>query len=231
MQAAGERQWTATSREHRRRAVRMRDARRTLRFMEDEWRQTCASVDSACDLMGARRSWPLDRGQPADGRGSRRRPPDPDDVAAYFGPVDRRLDEVLHRLFWAQDYCAGGNDGTGHRAPSARQRFGLPAEEAGDSMSTGSEQEDSFLARDLDNTTNRHAKMMAGHDPTTVPRTVQLLDVGSVPSLCPKWAWFRAVPIYFTLNLNFPLNWRRWASIVLSGAYEKAKSIIFLHLA
>ncbi|CAH1730988.1 unnamed protein product [Aphis gossypii] len=217
----------------------LREARRTLRLMADEWRQTCQTVDDACELMmgsdGGRPSYRLlvrdgdgddddgdDREEEEDddeedddddddddesgggrlrlrrhhrhrrrGRHRRRRrrrerPVDgplsptaiPTELIEYFEPMDRRLDDVLQRVFWIQNNYVYEENGPREQREVA----------AGDSMSTTSEQEDEFLARDLDGTVNRHAKIIAARDPTTVTPDNEPpdRDAGQVPSLCPR---------------------------------------------
>jgi len=213
----------------------LREARRTLRLMADEWRQTCQTVDDACELMmgsdSGRPSYRLlvrddDDDDDDDGddceeeeeddeddddddesgggrhhrhrrrgrhrrrrrrsRRRRERPVDgplsptaiPTEVIEYFEPMDRRLDDVLQRVFWIQnDYVYEEN------GPREQQEVA-----AGDSMSTTSEQEDEFLSRDLDGTVNRHAKIIAARDPTTVTPDNEPPErgAGRVPSLCPR---------------------------------------------
>jgi len=95
----------------------------------------------------------------------------------YFEPMERRLDDVLQRVFWIQNEYVGGDSGP-------RQQLEVPI---GDSMSTTSEQEDEFLVHDLDGTVNRHAKIIAALDPTTVTPNDEIKpDGGQMSSLCPR---------------------------------------------
>ncbi|CAI6354642.1 unnamed protein product [Macrosiphum euphorbiae] len=209
----------------------LREARRTLRLMAEEWRHTCQTVDDACELMMGR-----DSRRPSyrllvrddDGDDGRRECEDDDgdckegevveegeeanesddsgrqhhrrhhrhrrrrrrgrprrlsptaivtELYEYFEPMDRRLDDVLQRVFWIQNEYVGGDSGP-------RQQLEVPV---GDSMSTTSEQEDEFLVHDLDGTVNRHSKIIAALDPTTVTPNNELTpDGGQVSSLCPK---------------------------------------------
>jgi len=99
------------------------------------------------------------------------------ELIEYFEPMDRRLDDVLQRVFWVQNNYASGDSGPA-------QQLEVPA---GDSMSTTSEQEDEFLARDLDGTVNRHAKIIAAIDPTTMTPNDELPpEGGQLSTLCPK---------------------------------------------
>ncbi|XP_022169053.1 intracellular protein transport protein USO1-like [Myzus persicae] len=225
----------------------LREARRTLRLMADEWRQTCRTVDDACKLMMGRDSRRpsyslLVRDDGRDGqrgcedddehcRGGEEEGEDEEDgedeaedeaeanesddhdggrrqhrrrgrhrrrrrrgrprggrlsptaivteVVEYFEPIDRRLDDVLQRVFWIQNNYVGGDSGP-------REQLEVPA---GESMSTTSDQEDEFLARDLDGTVNRHSKIIAALDPTTVTVDNEAPpppDGGQVSSLCPR---------------------------------------------
>ncbi|XP_025198458.1 uncharacterized protein LOC112596850 [Melanaphis sacchari] len=219
----------------------LREARRTLRLMADEWRQTCQTVDDACELMmgsdSRRPSYHLlvrcdggggdgceeegegegegegdgeegeddeadesDDGGGGGGRHRRRhhhrhrrrrrrrreRPGDGSlsptailtELIEYFEPMDRRLDDVLQRVFWIQNNYIYEDSGPRQQQEAA----------AGDSMSTASEQEDEFLSRDLDGTVNRHAKIIAALDPTTVTPDNEppAPDAGQVSSLCPR---------------------------------------------
>lgn len=166
-------------RAYKERSARLRDGRRTLRLLETEWQRACDAVDELCDLMA------VDRRPLAGLLGDYRRP-GPDTMAVYFDLMDRRLNDVLHRLYYVQNKCAswptGGGDGDGHT--DGRQHAVALVTAAEDSVSTGSEQEDDFVTHDLDDPENRHAKMMAVVDPTTVPIDVRLLDIGHVPSPC-----------------------------------------------
>lgn len=181
--------------------MRSRDARRTLRTLAYEWGQTCQVVDDVCDLMGVDREWPLARFQIKDLDGSggghnsgdsgghcNRTLPDPKSLGTYFGLMDERLNDILHRLFYVQNNCGGGVGcgGGDDWSQLQRQQAMLRPHEAGESMSTGSEQEDDFVARDLDGDKNRQAKMMAAIDPTAFLFDDELLDVGQVPSICPE---------------------------------------------
>lgn len=207
MLEAKKKQFEDMTREYKNGCVRSRDAHRTLRTLAVEWDQICQAVDNVCDLMGADRGWPLARFQikDPDGRGKDgddegggrkgysdypgRTLPDPASLNTYFGIVDRRLNDVLYRLFYVQNNCGGGIgcDGVSdERTQLERQRVMQRPAEAGESMSTGSEQEDDFVAHDLDGAKNRQAKMMATVDPTVVLANDELLDVGQVVSLCPE---------------------------------------------
>eukprot|EP00102_Acyrthosiphon_pisum_P008933 XP_003246328.3 PREDICTED: uncharacterized protein LOC100569849 [Acyrthosiphon pisum] len=229
-QAAKTEEFTSAMRTFKTGRATLREARRTLRLMADEWRQTCQTVDDACELMmgrdSRRPSYRLlvhdddgdnGRGECEDDDGDckeedveeeeeanesvyggrrhhhrhhrhrrRRRRGRPrrlsptaivTELHEYFEPMDRRLDDVLQRVFWIQNEYVGGDSGP-------RQRLEVPI---GDSMSTTSEQEDEFLAHDLDGTVNRHAKIIAALDPTTVtPKNEITLDGGQLSSLCPR---------------------------------------------
>jgi len=211
--------------------MQLREARRTLRLMADEWWETCQTVDDACELMmgkedsqrpsysllvradggdGSQRECEVDdkdckeeeeeeESNESDDHGSgrhrqhqhhrhRRRRGQPrggglsptaivTELFEYFEPMDRRLDDVLQRVFYIQNNYVGGDSGL-------REQLEVPA---GDSMSTTSEQEDEFLARDLDGTVNRHAKIIATLDPSTLTSNNEpSLDGGQVSSLCPR---------------------------------------------
>jgi len=211
--------------------VQLREARRTLRLMADEWRETCQTVDDACELMMAKDSQRpsyslLVRDDDGGRRGQRECEVDDEDckeeeeesnesddhdagrrhqrqhhrhrrrrrrgrprggrlsptalvteLFEYFEPMDRRLDDVLQRVFWVQNNYVSGDSGP-------REQLEVPA---GDSMSTTSEQEDEFLARDLDGTVNRHAKIIAALDPSTLTSNNEPSpDDGQVSSLCPR---------------------------------------------
>lgn len=184
----------SVTRAYREGCAPLREARRTLRLIAAEWQRTCKAVDDVSDVMGVNRRRTLDRvpaivqddGQ-ENGHG-RHAMPEPSDLAEYFTPVDRRLNDVMFRLRYAQDnrVCEGGGD---HGPVQSQQQLShqqVQSVEVGDSMSTGSEQEDDFVALDLDSAKNRYAKMMAAVDPTTVPIDDQMLNLGQVPSLCPE---------------------------------------------
>lgn len=195
MLAAKKKQFENMAREYRDGCARMRDARRALRTLVVEWDRICQSVDDMCDLMGVDRGWPLARFQVKDpdgggGNHCNRKLPDPASLSTYFGLVDKRLNDVLFRLFYVQSNCGGGiGCGGGDDDDSSqlqRQRLLQRPVQAGESMSTGSEQEDDFVARDLNGDKNRQAKMMAAVDPSAVLVDDKLLDLGLVPSICPE---------------------------------------------
>ncbi|VVC46065.1 Hypothetical protein CINCED_3A018606 [Cinara cedri] len=191
-------QFENMAREYKDGCTRSRDARRTLRTLASEWIRTCQVVDEVCDLMGTDCGWPLahfqvkdsNDGKEDEGGGSHcnRILPDPPSLRTYFGLVDGRLNDVLYRLFYVQNNCGGGVGcgGSDDWSQLQRQRVMLRPVEAGESMSTGSEQEDDFVARNLDGDKNRQAKMMASIDPTAVLADDEMLDVGQVPSICPE---------------------------------------------
>lgn len=184
MRAAKTARWVNVAQTYRDGCGTLRTARRTLRLMKDEWRQTAQAVDDMCDTLGVDRSRPLDPtavrdNDDDDGYGHRRRVlPSRDELTAYFGPVDGRLNDVLYRLFYVQNNRDGGGDNGHHHHPQQT--------DAGDSLSTGSELEDEFVACDIDSSKNRHAKMMAAVDLTAMPVDDEQLDLGLVPSLCPE---------------------------------------------
>lgn len=191
VRAARTEQLASVTRAYREGCAPLREARRTLRLMAAEWQRTCKAMDDVSDVMGMNRCRTLDRvpatgpdGEQDDGHG-RRAMPEPSDLAEYFIPVDRRLNDIMFRLRYAQDNRVGegGGDSGSVRSQPHHQ---VQTVEVGDSMSTGSEQEDDFVAIDLDSTKNRYAKMMTAVDPTTVPVKDQMLDLGQVPSLCPE---------------------------------------------
>lgn len=183
--------------------VSLREARRTLRQLGLEWRRTCLAMDKVCELMGMDRNRTLARLVPDDvvsshvsgiDSGNSRiiknendnhdeqcvPPPDPEQVIDYFHNVDGRLDAILHRLFWIQNNCGDGDEESNNNN-GPRQQLAV-----GDYMSTGSEQEDDFIAQDLDDDKNRHVKLLTTVDVTSLPIETQQLDIGYVPSLCPE---------------------------------------------
>lgn len=198
MLAAKKKQFENMAHEYRDGCARLREARRALRTLVIEWDRICQSVDDICDLMGTDRGWPLARFQVKDpdgggGNNCNRKLPDPASLSAYFGLVDRRLNDVLFRLFFVQSNRgggvgrgAGGCDDDDDSSRLQRQRLLQRPAQAGESMSTGSEQEDDFVARDLNGDKNRQAKMMAAVDPSAVPVDDKRLDLGLVSSICPE---------------------------------------------
>lgn len=177
--------------------VSLREGRRTLRLLGLEWRRTCLAMEDVCELMGmdqnrtSARLVPhgvidsngvsrISRVENDDHDEQRVPPPDPAQVIDYFHNVDGRLDMILHRLFWIQNNCGDGDEES-NNTDGPRQQLAV-----GDYMSTGSEQEDDFIAHDLDDDKNRHVKLITTIDLTSLPIETQLLDIGNVPSLCPK---------------------------------------------
>lgn len=185
-------------------------ARRTLRLLGLEWRRICLEIDDVRDLMGMDRNGTSARLVPnfvSDSRVSDSRvsnavsiassaisggvsrddndwqsvpPPEPAEVIEYFHNVDRRLDAILHRLFWIQNNC-GDDDENESNNDGPRQQLAV-----GDYMSTGSEQEDDFVTHDQDDDKNRHVKLIATVDLTSLPVEIQQLEIGNLPSLCPE---------------------------------------------
>lgn len=154
----------ADVRAHKERSARLRRARRALRLMAAEWRLACDRLDDVCDLMR------VDRGPLAGLLGDHRRP-DSATLAAYFALMDQRMNRVLCRLYCVQHKCWG-------RRPRSAS--------AADSVSTASEQEDEFAARDLDDPeNNRQAKLMSAVDPTALPIDARHLRLGPALYPCP----------------------------------------------
>lgn len=189
-------------------------ARKTLRRLELEWRRICLEIDDVCDLMGMNRNrtsarlvpYSVNDSRVSDSRISDSRvsnlvsiassaisdvskddnswqsvpPPELAQVIEYFHNVDRRLDTIVQRLFWIQNNC-GDDDENESNNDGPRQQLAV-----GDYMSTGSEQEDDFVTHDQDDDKNRHVKLIATVDSTSLPIEIQQLEIGNVPSLCPE---------------------------------------------